>query len=73
MNGTHVVLVDEHVELSDGDAQVRLVELVRDVPADRPEGAAHLDDGVEEAQPVEQLLEGRLKHKAKTRVNTTPT
>ena len=72
-NGTHVVLVDEHVELTDGDAQICLVEFVRDVPADRPEGAALLDDGVEEAQPVQQLLEGRLQHNANTCLNTTPT
>ena len=52
MNGTHVVLVDEHVKLSDRDAQVSLVELVGDIPADRSEGAALLDDGVEEAQTV---------------------
>ena len=66
MNGTYVVLVDEHVELSDGDAQVGLIELVRDVPADRPEGTALLDDGVEEAQSVQQFLEGRLQHNANT-------
>ena len=73
MNGTHIVLVDEHVELADGDTQVRLVELVRDVPADRSERSALLDDGVEETQPVQQLLEGRLQHNANTTVNTTPT
>ena len=48
------------MELSDGDTQVGLVELVRDVPADRAEGSALLDDGVEETQTVQHLLEGRL-------------
>ena len=58
---TYVVLVDEHVELAHGDAQVRLVELVRDVPADGAERAPLLDHSVEEAQAVQQLLERRLQ------------
>ena len=73
MNYTHVVFVDEHVELADGDTQVGLVELVWDVPADRPERSALLDDGVEETQPVQQLLEGGLQHNANTAVYKTPT
>ena len=73
MNGTHVVFVDEHVELADGNTQVGLIELVRDVPADRSESSTLLDNGVEETQSVQQLLEGRLQHNANITVNTTPT
>lgn len=54
---TNLVLVEEHVELRDADAQVGLVELVADVPAERPELAPLLHHRVEEAQREQELLE----------------
>mmetsp|Transcript_14245 Transcript_14245/g.33969 ORF Transcript_14245/g.33969 Transcript_14245/m.33969 type:complete len:277 (-) Transcript_14245:1322-2152(-) len=51
------VLVQEHLQLSHGDPQVVLRELVGDVPAQRPEESALLDHGVEEAKVEGQALE----------------
>ena len=47
----------QYLELPDGDPQVRLVELVGDVPAQRAELAPLLHQGVEEAKAEQQLLE----------------
>ena len=54
------VLVEEDGELADGDAQVGLVELVRNVPANRSELAPLLDQRVEKAQSEQQPLPRRL-------------
>ena len=47
------VLVDEDVELLDGDAQVGLVELVSVDPAEGAEQSSFLEDGVEEEEAEE--------------------
>jgi len=46
----------------DGGGEVGLVELVRDVPADRSELASLLDSRVEERDGVEQRLPLRHRH-----------
>ena len=48
---------ERHLELSERYAKVGLVESVRNVPTERTELAAFLDDGVEETQTVHQLVE----------------
>lgn len=53
-----VVLVEEDLELLRADTQIRLVEFVLIVPADRPEFPPLLHDGMKEAEGEEQLLEG---------------
>ena len=50
-----LVLVQEHLQLPQADAQVGLVELVGDVPAEGAELAALLDEGVEEAEAEEEF------------------
>ena len=50
--------LQEEFRLTHADAQVGRVELVLDVPTNGPVLAPLLDDGVEEAQPVDELLEG---------------
>ena len=44
------------LQLRDADAEVGLVELVRDVPAERAERAPLLHQTVEEAQAEQQTL-----------------
>ena len=44
-----VVLVYEHLELADADAEVRLVEPIGDVPAEGAKLPPLLDQGMEEA------------------------
>ena len=56
----YLVLLQEHVQLLDGDTQVSLVELVGDVPAHGAELPPLLGQGVEEAQAVQQLLKHHL-------------
>mmetsp|Transcript_22137 Transcript_22137/g.48342 ORF Transcript_22137/g.48342 Transcript_22137/m.48342 type:complete len:214 (+) Transcript_22137:1762-2403(+) len=58
------VLVQEHLELPHADAQVILVELIRNVPANRAELAPLLHDGVEEGQAEQQLAELLVLHAA---------
>lgn len=48
------VLVQEHLQLHQTDAQVGLVELVRDIPAQRPEISSLLHHPVEEAKGEQQ-------------------
>lgn len=57
----YLVLLQEHVQLLHGDAQVGLVELIGDVPAQWAELLPLLGQSVEEAQAVEQLLKHRLR------------
>lgn len=54
---SHLVLVQEHLQLHDADPQIGFVELVRDVPSQGSELASLLDGGVEKAQTVQQFLE----------------
>ena len=49
------------MELLGGDSEICLIELVRDVPADGSKLTTLLDKGVEEAQPIQHLLEGFLQ------------
>ena len=58
---THIVLVEEHGELLYRDAQIGLVELVGYVPAKWAKLPPLLQQGVEETQPIEHLLEGFLE------------
>ena len=53
--GQVVIAIDKHLELADTDAQIGLVEAVGDVEAERPELAALLDEGVEEAEAEEEF------------------
>lgn len=57
----YIILVQEHVELSDTDSQVRLVEFVRNVPSEGTKLSPLLHNTVEETQTKEQLLERFLK------------
>ena len=49
-------LVEEHPQLTQRDFQIRIVEAVRDVPTERSEVLALLDEGVEEGETHEELL-----------------
>lgn len=53
----YIILVQEHVELSDTDSQVRLIEFVRNVPSEGTKLSPLLHYAVEETQTKEQLLE----------------
>lgn len=57
----YIILVQEHVELSDTDSQVCLVEFVRNVPSEGTKLSPLLYNAVEETQTKEQLLERFLK------------
>ncbi len=57
MESTHVVLIEEHVQLHGADSEIRLVELVGNIPSERAELAPFLDQSVEETQSEEHLLE----------------
>ena len=54
---TDVVLVEEHVELLGADPQVRLVELVGDVPSQGSELPPLLHESVEEAEAEQEFAE----------------
>mmetsp|Transcript_12285 Transcript_12285/g.49294 ORF Transcript_12285/g.49294 Transcript_12285/m.49294 type:complete len:243 (-) Transcript_12285:3353-4081(-) len=51
------VLVDVHLELSDGDFEVSVVKAVGDVPPDGPERATLLNEPVAEREAEAELLE----------------
>ena len=57
---THLILVEEHVQLPDWDPQIRLIELVRIIPSERAELLSFLHVGVEEAEAVKHALPGAL-------------
>lgn len=57
---THVILVEEHMQLLYGNPQICLVELVRNVPAERPELFPLLHQRVEETEAKYQPSEGVL-------------
>ena len=59
--GSYFILVQEHVQLLHRDAQVSLVELVGNVPAQRSKLLPLLGQRVEETQAVQQLLEHSLQ------------
>lgn len=61
----YLVLVQEDVQLLHADAQIRLVELVWNVPTQWPELPPFLHQRVEEAQAVQQCLELSLTNKWK--------
>jgi len=72
-----LVATDQH--LSHADPEIRLVELVRNVPAERTELATLLHQGVEEAQSEQHLLPSLLLHATRykscmdrTQVRATP-
>lgn len=52
-------LIQEHFELSNRDSQIRLIELVPDVPPERAILPSFLDDSMEECQGVNQSLKVR--------------
>jgi len=51
------VLVDEDVQLLDGNAEIGLVELVSVHPAEWSEKSSLLDDSMEEEKSEQKLLE----------------
>ncbi len=56
----------KYLLLPHANTEVRLIELIRDVPAQSPKLPPLLDQGVEEAQPKQQLLPClRLKERGK--------
>lgn len=57
---SYLILTQEHVQLLHADAQIRLVELVRNVPAQRSKFPSLLDKRMEEAEAIQQLLEFSL-------------
>lgn len=59
----YLVLVQEHVQLLHADPQVGLIELVRNVPTQWTKFPPLLDQGVEETETVQQLLEFSLLKK----------
>lgn len=54
---TYLVFIEEHVELSNADTQVRFVELVPNVPAQGTELSPLLHHRMEEAESKQELLE----------------
>ena len=52
------ILIQEHPELAHADALVPIIKAIGDVPAQGPKLAALLDEGVEEGQAQQQVLEG---------------
>lgn len=62
----YLVLVEEDVQLLHTDAQVSLIELVRNVPTQWPKIPPFLHQCVEEAEAIQQCLELSLKTKCKT-------
>ena len=53
---THLVLIDEHLQLPDTDPEVGLIEFVSNVPTQGPKLPPLLYKSVEEAQPEEETL-----------------
>lgn len=70
---TCLVLVEEHVELSDTDSKIGFIELVGDVPAEGTKFPPLLNQGVEEAEAVQHLLQSLLLEKMEQNVNQRPT
>ena len=61
--GDLLVFLQEHLQLTDADAQVSVRVLVGDVEAEGTKFTALQDDSVEQTQGLEQVLELiRLKH-----------
>lgn len=52
----HFVKLVAYLHLPHANAKIRLVKLVRDVPAERSELASLLHQGMEEAETEEQLV-----------------
>ena len=52
------VLIQEHPELAHADALVPIIKAIGDVPTQGPKLAALLDQGMEEGQAQQQVLEG---------------
>lgn len=48
------------MELSDTDSEISLIELIRNIPADRAKLSSLLNQGMEEAETVQHLLQGWL-------------
>ena len=57
---TYIILIQEHMKLSDGDSQVSFVKLVRNVPTKRSKLTSLLYKGVEKAKTEEQTFESLL-------------
>ena len=53
---THLILIEEHLELFDRDSEVSLVELIGNVPAESTKLASLLNQGMEETEAKQQLL-----------------
>ena len=45
-----LIFIDEHLKLANADTQVRLIESIRDVPAERAELTTLLNQSVEETK-----------------------
>ena len=52
----YLVLIEEHLKLSDADSQVGLIVLIGDVPAERTKLPPLLHQGMEEAESKQQLF-----------------
>lgn len=60
---TYIILVKEHVKLSDTNSQICLIEFIWNIPSKRTELPPLLYDTVEEAETKEHFSEGTLKVK----------
>ena len=49
-----------HLNKLNGGVEVRLIKLIGYIPAERPKLATLLDEGVKEAEAVEEALEGQV-------------
>ncbi len=58
-----IVFVNEELQLSHGDSQVRFIEAVLDIPAEGSKLAPLLHQSMEEAQTVEELFKYLSMHK----------
>jgi hypothetical protein len=70
LEGNLVVLLEEHLELADADAQIAVGELVRDVEAEGTELAALENNAVEETKRLQKMLEvSRLQTNPRKTIN----
>lgn len=52
----NLILIEEHLQLSHTDPQIRLVVLIRDIPSQGTKFPPLLHQSMEETEPKEQLL-----------------
>ena len=61
MTSTHIIVIQEHLELSHTNTQVGLIEFIRNIPAKRTKLSPFLYNTVEEAESKEKFSPCMLK------------